>query len=372
MTRSRARGSRVALGLAGVLVAGCAGCSLSGLDDRYGQVDASADAMGASEGGDGSSSGEAGADACQPTENCLNGIDDNCDGKTDCADPQCTTAGYACTAAAIPAGWALVAYSAATRPVCPTAYATEQAVISGVDGGVASCGCTCSGSSATCQGTASYSGYPNSCATGATSVNLGVNDGACRTTSTGITSGDSYQLYFASTAAPQQGACTGTGMVQSAPTPTFSGGATCAAPAMLGTGCAAGTCAPPTGAAFQACIAHPGAVACPAFGFTQKTLVSTGSPGWVDMRTCGACPCATSLACGTVSNVALFTNGTCAGGASYNINTGCQLVNSNASIGSYEVSFPRSGSATCQATGSSAPGGSVTLDSHVETICCAH
>jgi hypothetical protein len=339
-------------------------CSLSGLDSEYG-LDASADSGGTVEAGKG---GDAG---CKATEDCTNGVDDNCDGLTDCADPTCTTAGFACSAAAIPSGWSLVAFNSMARPVCPTSYGAEQAIISDVDGGVDTCACTCSGSPAVCAGTASYNDYPNACTDGQTGVNVAVNNGACTPISTAITTGNYYQLYFASTAQAQQGSCSGTGKVTAAPPPTLSAGATCAAPAQLGAGCAAGVCVPPTGMGFAACIAHPGSVACPTFGFTRQSLVSTGTPGYVDMRACGPCPCATDLTCGTVSNVALFANGSCSGGAAYNINTGCQLASGGASVGSYEVAFASDGGTTCQPTGPSAPTGSVGLDSHVETICCA-
>ncbi|HEY5241383.1 MAG TPA: hypothetical protein VIJ22_07955, partial [Polyangiaceae bacterium] len=350
-----------------LLGAGVTGCSLSGLDTQYGVADGSA------VNADGASAGDAAGagDGCKPTEDCTNGIDDDCNGLVDCADPGCTTAGFACTAGPVPSGWTLVAYSATTRPVCPNSYGVETAIVGSPAGAADACGCTCSGGPAVCAGTASYSGYPNACTTGATQVNLGVNNGSCGAVGTTVTAGDYYQLYFASTAVAQQGACSGTGKITSAPAPTFNAGATCASPSQLGAGCTAGVCAPPTGSVFAACVAHAGSVACPTFGFTQQVLVSTGSPGYVDMRACGACPCATGLTCGTVSNVALFSNGTCAGGAAYNINTGCQLPTTSASIGSYEVAYAVSGDATCQPTGSSPPTGSVTLDSNVETICCA-
>jgi hypothetical protein len=359
-TRGRGISSKVLVLVAAVV----AGCSLSGLDEQYRAGDGSADDAG-------STSDAAAGDGCKPTEDCTNGIDDNCNGLVDCADPACMTTGFACTAAAIPPGWTFVAYAATTRPVCPALYGAEQAIVSDPTGAPDACGCTCSGTSAVCGGTASYSGYPNACSTGAASVNLAVNNGSCGAVGTTITAGDSYQLYFASTAVAEQGACTGSGKVTSAPPPTLNAGATCAAPVQLGAGCSSGVCAPPTGSVFEACVAHPGSVACPTFGFTQQVLVSTGSPGFVDMRGCGACPCATGLSCGTVSSVALFTNGTCAGGAAIGIDTGCQLAGANASIGSYEVAYAVSGDATCQPTGSSAPTGSVTLDSNVETICCA-
>ena len=356
-------GARPGLFLLGVVVAGC---SLSGLDSSYGLGDA-----GPTEGGSAdAASADGSGDGCGSTENCSNGVDDDCNGLVDCADPACMTAGYACTAAAIPAGWTLVAYSGTTRPVCPASYGAEQAIISAPGGAADTCGCVCSGSAAVCGGTASYSGYPNACSTGAASVNVAVNNGACGAVSTSVTSGDYYQLYYASTAQAQQGTCTGAGKATATPTPSFSAGATCAAPSQLGAGCSAGVCAPPTGSAFDACVSQAGDVACPTFGFTQKVLVSTGSPGYVDQRGCGACPCATSLSCGTVSNVVLYTNGTC-GGAAININTGCQLAGSSVGIGSYTVGYAVSGDSSCQPTGASAPTGAVVLDTHVETICCS-
>jgi hypothetical protein len=351
-----------ALVLLGAVIAGC---SLSGLDEQYGADAASpGDASG-------EAAGEAAGDGCRPTEDCTNGIDDNCNGLVDCADPSCATAGFACTTGAIPSGWTLVAYSATTRPVCPAMYGAEQAIVSNPSGAPDTCGCVCSGGPAVCTGTATYSTYPNACTTGAASVNLAVNNGTCAAVTTSLGAGEYYQLYYASTAVAQQGTCTGIGNITTAPTPTFSAGATCAAPPQLGAGCSSGVCAPPTGNAFAACIAHPGSVACPTFGFTQQVLVSTGNPGYVDGRACGACTCGTSLTCGTVSNVALFANGTCAGGASYDVNTGCQVAGSGTGIGSYEVSYAASGNATCQPTGPSTGTGSVSLDSNVETICCA-
>jgi hypothetical protein len=142
----------------------------------------------------------------------------------------------------------------------------------------------------------------------------------------------------------------------------------------VGAGCSAGVCAPPTGPTFKPCIAHPGQIACPTFGFTQQVLASPGTPGYVDTRACGSCSCATpAVTCGSVTNVALFSSTTCSGGASVNINSGCQLVNLNATVSSYKVSFSGSASGgTCQPTGPAPAGtGSVTLDGAAETICCA-
>jgi hypothetical protein len=277
----------------------------------------------------------------------------------------------------VPAGWTLIAFSATTRPVCPPSYGAggaggEQAVVSNVDAGAAACQCACSGTPATCQGTAIYIGYPNSCVTG-TAVNLGIADGACEPVGATITSGNSYELNFQSSVHSQPGTCTGSGQVMGTPpAPTFNAGATCAA-SSVGAGCSAGVCAPPTGTVFQACIVHPGSIACPTFGFTQQLLASTGTPGYVDTRACGACSCATpTLSCGDVANVALFSNDTCTGGATVNVSSGCQLVNLNANIGSYKVSFSGSSAGgSCVQSVAPPPTGGVGLDTAVETICCA-
>src|SRR5580658_9755031 len=85
----------------------------------------------------------------------------------DCDDLACRSAGYSCTGAAVPAGWTLVAYSPDDRPVCPSGFEGEQAVVSDVAGGAASCSCVCGGGPAQCVGTTVYNGYyENSCSTG--------------------------------------------------------------------------------------------------------------------------------------------------------------------------------------------------------------
>ena len=267
-------------------------------------------------------------DGCQATENCTNGVDDNCNGLVDCADPACTQAGFACTAAAIPAGWTLVAFSASERAGLPRGVSAPSRPSSATRRAAPdTCGCTCCGTPATCAGTATYNGYPNACSTGAVGVNLG---GRQRRMPGRL---DEHHVGRLLPALLRVDGRDPAGDLHRRPGRSrarrhrrFTAGATCAAPPMLGGGCTGGVCAPPTGTTFAACISHAGDVACPTFGFTQQTFVSTGNPGWVDKRTCGACPCATSLSCSTVTNVALFSSGNCTGGAVIGINTGCQLA----------------------------------------------
>jgi hypothetical protein len=349
MTMRRCLGASIAAAAAVVAVGGC---GLGGLDDG------AAVATDASPG-----------DACGPIEDCANGVDDDCNGEVDCADPACATAGFACTRAAIPIGWTLVAFSQKTRPVCPTTFGTEHAIVSGVAGAADTCSCVCSGTAATCGGTAHFRQSENACTTFTEGPDLAVNDGACGSVATTLDETSEMLDDNGSNTSAQQGACSGVGMVTSAPTPTFDEGATCGQPPALGAGCTTGVCAPSTGASFEACILHAGTMACPTFGYSTQHLVSPGTPGYVDARSCGACPCATSLGCNSVSSITLFQGGGCTGG-SYGMGDGCQPFSGSTAYASYRVAFSTTGSSTCQPAGASPAGGGVNLDAAVETICC--
>jgi hypothetical protein len=357
----------LALSAALLLVLAPGGCSLAGLDEP---LDASAPTDGSSPSDGGKPSG----DACKATEDCGNGVDDDCNGKTDCEDPACQKAGFACTAGEVPAGWTLVAYDAAKRAVCPSGFGDERAVVSDVSGAPATCSCMCSGGPAQCVGTTVFNRSSDACTT-LTGTTVDVNNGACSPISTQLLSGYAYQLdQLGPEPTAQQGTCSGAGAVMGTlPPVAFTAGATCAVSRLSSSGCSSGTvCVPPTPSSgeWKTCITHPGTVACPTFGFAHSISVSRGTPGYVDGRGCGPCPCATSLGCGSASGVTLFTGSGCTG-AAYGIDIGCSApVGSTTSEASYQVGFSTTGSAACGATGASAATGGVMLDSEVETICC--
>lgn len=121
------------------------------------QVDAPADSPGDA----------GGADACDAAvEDCTNGLDDNCNGLVDCADPECASQGFACTPA-VPVGWSLVAYVENARPSCPVGWGASAPNVEGPDGGGA-CQCAC--------------GAPtvNPCVQGTLSMSLGQNVCGCQ------------------------------------------------------------------------------------------------------------------------------------------------------------------------------------------------
>ncbi|HEY8039601.1 MAG TPA: hypothetical protein VIF15_07395 [Polyangiaceae bacterium] len=318
---------------------------------------------------------DAGDDGCSKvTENCTNGVDDNCNGLVDCADPQCVPQGFACTAGDVPAGWTVVAFSATTRPVCPGSYGTEQAVVSNVSGAAASCACACSGTAAQCVGLAGYYYYgtnQSACGTATTVNNANINNGACTGTGDSIPNNTWYEL-LSTTPTVQQGTCSGSGQVSGSLQPvTTSAGATCSVAKPLGAGCSGNqACVPTTGTTFLQCIAHPGDVNCPAFGFTTKTLASTGNPGYVDSRGCGGCSCSTNLqSCAPLTSMAFYSNNNCTG-TSWPIYNSCTGEVAGGTALSYKINVTETGDPSCQPSSGSSPTGTVTLDSNVETICC--
>ena len=105
---------------------GCA--SLSGLD----QLDV----------GDGGPLGADTSPVCQPTEtDCTDGIDNDCNGKIDCADPACTSAGYSCTPELgqnLQFAW----FSANATPACPGTSTATDVVAKVTAPSTCDCGCT--------------------------------------------------------------------------------------------------------------------------------------------------------------------------------------------------------------------------------------
>ena len=109
---------------------------------------------------------------------------------------------------------------------------------------------------------------------------------------------------------------------------------------------------------FQGCILHPGAIACPTFGFTQPLLASTGTPGLcrhARLRSLHVRDADAHLRLG-LERGAIHEWYVRGRGDGPGVNPGCQLVNLNASIGSYKVSFSGSSAGgSCQPSGRGTP-----------------
>ena len=139
-------------------------------DAHNGSVDAPFDSFVLPEGGDVMSH-----DGCPLGENCTNGIDDNCDGLVDCADPLCTS-GYSCYAP-IPNGWQgpIELWTGGTNPPsCTADYATDVLDANGMlNAPPAQCSCACgSVAGADCSTSVDWTAYSDGqcqtpCASGA-------------------------------------------------------------------------------------------------------------------------------------------------------------------------------------------------------------
>jgi hypothetical protein len=325
-----------------------AGCSLMGLDT-----------------GDGGT--------CAPAELCGNGIDDDCNGLTDCADPICKAAGYACLPTELPAGSTLVAYypsaNGTALPACPSMYGPAQTVLANVDGGT-SCDCTCAGTDAVCSSIASYHAYADGCGkdSGITSSGFTATN-VCQGGDPAGPAGGSYALYGVEPPTITQGVCSGTPVTL--PGPGGDQGEICPAQSTSDGGCGGAECRLSPGVGFHTCALMPTTIAgCPASGFSQQVIVSTGNPGYVDTRSCVGCQCGTSLICNGLDHLALYESSqTCRGTPDDIIDAGCGGAHATAAK-SWVGVFDASGSAACEQTQAGTIDGGVTLDMNTRALCC--
>jgi hypothetical protein len=239
--------------------------------------------------------------ACTKTEICDDGIDNDCNGMTDCADPMCSS--FACVDAP-PTGWALVALAETTQPACPTGYtaSTDLKVVSGAVAHTCSCSCAATGgTSCTSASVAVATSGENTCMAD-TSTNINNNVGA---TCTALAADLDIPMGtdFAKLATPG-------GPTSCNNTPTLTklnptDGRACTPPMRGGSGCAASTqtcLLKPAG--FTMCVSKAGNQACPA-GFTKQRHAGSAA---TDSRMCSACTC-NNAPC--ASDVVLWSNGAC-------------------------------------------------------------
>ncbi len=317
----------------------------------------------------GASGGTGGA--CVPTgpENCFNNIDDDCDGKIDCADPDCQPKAQCVVAdpTSAPIG-TLTGAGAGT--VCPTGYDKTTTIMS--EPNPLSCtGCTCNAPAAvTCSTTLTSYNTTGLCEVGSSVVEKAGTfttgqDNNCNVIPSWSTnpSGDIFGIATTKFTATVSGGCTPGGS-PIPPTLTFAGHGTFCATSTIGGGCAAGqVCVPSLGAGSgSACQLFDGAKSsCP--GGAAPIPWYTGSSGSTG---CSACSCGTPAGA-SCDNVSLTV------GSDY----GCSGFGTIASGGSqcftsgiYEPGVQFSGTPTppvCGAqsayTGSLAPSGP-------KTLCC--
>jgi hypothetical protein len=343
---------------------------------------------------------------CAIYEICDNGIDDNCDGKTDCADPQCTQSGgpngagqWACEP--LPTGtassghaWEVVAFDQTNKSVaCPTNYNGGTSVY---DSNIAwtddTCGCTCTNTkTASCTGkwcdsfyTSTQSTCPSptygQCRDFDTTGNPDLNQD-CETAGYDVVKNDYYVGHGVSVAT-SAGSCNATSSVDTKPAPTYDMGEACSLP-QAGAGCGANQCVPVSVSNFSLCAMVSGAVTCPA-GLNSYTVYASVT----DTRSCSGCSCDgnSDLSC-DATNFTFFQTTDCNAstnncnpvsgpvGFEYPADT-CSGVGGNGCTSgncmqSYCVVVKHTGDpASCSVHSASTPAGSVSGTSQY-TVCCA-
>jgi hypothetical protein len=317
---------------------------------------------------------DVGPDACGPTEICNDGVDNDCNGKTDCADPACGPAqGWKCVPP-VPSGWTQVEYAQNARNACSSGYGSPAPVVEGPAGGNAPCGCTCSVTDPGSCTAGNFSGGIDPVVGPACSLpfQLAANGGNCTKFAVSWTTqgGSKAQVTPAPWTGP--GACTTTAQGTTPPAITYAGqGQTCALNEPEGAGCpGSGVCAP-SGAGYAICIEQTGDNPCPG-GYGTKHLVG---PSANDTRSCSACSCTVSAGCQNEQET-VFTDSSCATGGSnvatqLNMDGKCDGVSGgNQTYTAYtytaSVKNPQCATQGGQATGS------VTLAPPVSTVCCAN
>jgi hypothetical protein len=242
------------------------------------------------------------------SENCTNGVDDNCDGLVDCADPQCQQGGFSCAPAA-PPGWTVVAYDESARPPCPSGWGSSAPNVEGPDGGSA-CQCACGAAPA------------NPCLPSDLTMSLGqtlcgcpmaqnialVADGSCDPIGRVIGQGcGPWGDGIVTAAAPPMLSCSDS---RTLPPVTYAAqGETCVPMVGSGGGCDGGGACLPGPSPATACLQHDGIQPCPA-GFPNAHVVYRPADV-VDQRHCNDCGCLTAATACTGGTLMLYADPAC-------------------------------------------------------------
>lgn len=248
---------------------------------------------GASGGAAGTGAAGSGGTSGSGAEDCQNGVDDDEDGKLDCADTDCAS-GFSC--ATVPSGWTAVL--AATQPWASNLPISSCAAglsatryFSGPATQSACSTCTCGAlTGGNCGST------PITCTLGDTACGnpASINVGTCAN----FSAPGNGQISCSLGATPlASGSCTPSTSTLLSPDPWHEVVDVCPLPAA---GCAGDSACVSTqdGTGPVACVVAPGATSCPADWPTAKVVYTGGSDG----RKCGSCKCSTaSVTCASDS-----------------------------------------------------------------------
>ena len=307
---------------------------------------------------------------CVPSpEVCDDGIDNNCDGLTDCADPQCTGSptGRECVESA-PTGWSIVTFAPAPATTCPSGYNSPAVVAPAPASAGPTCTCTCGAPSVNpcTQGTLTLQMGQMAC--GGNTYTTGVT-GGCDTLAAGAKVTIAYTTGNAQPLTAKQVTCGGAGVPPAAQPAT--GGVTCSPASSVAGGCQSGSACLPKIMAASRCIQRPGDMACPPGPFSNRKVV--GAVGDVmDNRTCGACSCtSTATSCFNATFTGYDDPACTQHAVSVQIDGTCHMVNAGTFQNNDHFTYEATpNTLTCTANGAPpAVSGSFKLNNPI-TLCC--
>lgn len=292
---------------------------------------------------------------------CLDNIDNDRNGLTDCEDPACT-AQVRCEPSDWTAPGALHQGAVGTSAPCGAGQTQALLATLGTAGAPASCTCSCTNPVGT--GTCTVATHANEY--NSSSCPAGVPPGGTNLPSVGC-----FESTFTSTSYLFRAGLLETGRCTPVTTPTVPAatGATlearvCVTPPREGGGCRAGSvCRARTTPSAGTCIVHTGDVTCPT-AYAQRSVFYRNTS---DTRSCTGCSCGYASD-GCVSDVVAYSGAGCTGSILATTTTGdgsCRAGNP----ASYRTTNPRSSNQRCTASTAS-PSGCV-RDTDPSTICCA-
>jgi hypothetical protein len=344
--------------------------SIDGVDERAGSGDATQD-VAARDGPSG---------ACVPTgpEDCTNGVDDDCNGKIDCADPACGA--YAC-AASVPSGWlGPVAFwqaaSSSAPPSCLPPFGSPIDGSEGLSASPATCTCACTASGQACSATGVFHA-DQACASGACATVTPAPSGACTAVpANACGSGGSFSV--SGTPTPSGGSCTAqvTPAIPPASWTTSARACLYGGPTDSPGGCSASqqcVAAPASPYGPKLCVysaATPPPSTCPA-GYNANTPAVLYS-GFADTRDCGGCTCGGPSGGSCAGTISLYGRGGCAGSsgaATYTLGTTCQAYMGLSPVpGSVRAQYAVT-AGSCSVTSQPMPNGAASPTGPL-TVCC--
>jgi hypothetical protein len=297
------------------------------------------------------------ADACGPVEICTDGIDNDCNGLVDCADPACAQAGYTCVAQP-PPGWSLVAFTPTQSLGCPRVFPATTDVDVDPTPLPAQCSCTCD-----------LITPPSSCAAMVTTrtgdngacANLGGSPAADGTCGGPISLTANVQV---SGADGFHGSCA-PNVVTTRPSPNTTRGEVCSG-VKIGGGCPAGQACLLAPSPFFACIAAPTQVVCPpGAGYPNGHFVGSNN----DSRGCAGCACNTPPVCGLTWD--FFNGPNCMGSPQLTLypDGSCMATNGKKDYQSNRLTGNPQNASCAGPTQQPQPTGALTLDRE-QTVCC--